>query len=107
MKKKIKPYNPDMVIEDLKDPRGWTVKNNPRPNPSIDQDDELDWRNYFEWDWIHTVVCHSCILRAKYGSGNCQDNGDYFICLPKDVREGKVPYKKPVKTVQSKLVIGD
>ena len=81
------------IISDLKDPEGWTVENNPHPpnditikyaqkyNPRTPYD-ELDV-HYFEYDedgW-HIRICHSCILRAKYGSGNCQDNGDYFWCV--------------------------
>ena len=95
------------VISNLQDPRGWTIRNNPHPNKYVhDKFDETDWRNWHEWDKnsFHSIACHTCILRAKYGSGNCMDGGDYFICLPKDVREGKVPYRKPVVTKQSKLM---
>ena len=99
------------VISDLKDPRGWTVENNPRPRDFYDTPHKLkygseDYRDYFEYDkeGLFEKVCHMCILRAKYGSGNCRDGGDYFICLPKEVREGKVAYVKPVVTKQSKLM---
>ena len=109
MTRKIK--NRNMVKSDLTDPTGWTVENNPHPYPypesvmSPDAGSDYDWKLYMEWDddGIHVIKCHKCISRAKIGSGNCRDGGEYFICLPKDVREGKVPYKRPVKTVQSKL----
>ena len=91
---------------DIKDPRGWTIENNPHPPKPYMRlynfnKDGTHWSDYFEWFPDGTKICHSCILRAKHNSGNCVDGGDYFICLPKDVREGRV---KPVKrTVQSKL----
>jgi len=99
--------NLKMVISDLKDPRGWTLENNPFPCDAVDDPtDETDWRNWFEWEdgCIKPSACHSCISRAKIGSGNCRDGGQYFICLPEDVRTGKVPYKKPIKYVQSTLM---
>ena len=107
-KKKKNRKTCNEIIPDLKDPRGWTVENNPYPpDPTIRlydfNKDGSHWTDFFEWLPDGTRVCHGCIERAKYGSGNCQDNGDYFICLPKEVREGKVPYKKPVRTVQGKL----
>ena len=95
------------IISDLEDPCGWTIQNNPHPNKFVsDPLDEDDWRNWHEWDKdsFHTIACHNCIVRARIGSGNCVDGGNYFICLPKDVREGKVPYRKPVVTKQSKLM---
>ena len=95
------------VISDLEDPRGWTIRNNPHPNTSVsDPLDEDDWRNWHEWDdrSYKSIACHMCLLRAKIGSGNCLDGGPYFICLPEDVRTGKVPYKKPVITKQSTLM---
>lgn len=95
-----------MVDLYLKDPTGWTVENNPHPpKPYIRlyhfNSDGTHWSDWFEWDDDKIIKCHSCIQRAKSGSGNCQDNGEYFICLPKDVREGKRKLPKP--TVQSKL----
>ena len=89
---KVRIVNPEKVDDNLKDPRGWNIKNNPHPNEWVtDPTDEKDWRNWFEWDEdsLHPTVCHNCIKRAKIGSGNCQNGGDYFICLPKDVRDGK------------------
>ena len=102
--KKRKIWREDLYVEDLKDPTGWTIENNPHKTKWVDDPhDELEQDNYFEYsdDGFEKVKCHCCILRAKYGSGNCQDNGEYFICLPKDVREGKRKLPKP--TVQSKL----
>lgn len=93
------------VISNLQDPRGWTIRNNPHPNKYVtDRFDETDWRNWHEWDKNshHPIACHNCIVRAKIGSGNCMDGGDYFICLPKDVREGKRKLPKPTK--QTKLM---
>ena len=100
--------NLKMVISDLKDPRGWTLENNLYPpDESLRlyhfKEDGTHWSDWFEWLPDGTKICHNCISRAKYGSGNCRDGGPYFICLPEDVRTGKVPYKKPVKTVQTKL----
>ena len=93
------------VISNLQDPRGWTIRNNPHPNKYVpDRFDETDWRNWHEWDKnsFHSIACHNCIARAKIGSGNCMNGGDYFICLPKDVREGKRKLPKPTK--QTKLM---
>ena len=103
---KSKVKNRDRVISNLTDPTGWTFTNNPHPNTYARQGDRSDWRNWHEWDKTSTysIKCHSCILRVEVGSGNCRDGGDYFICLPKEVREGKVPYRKPIVTKQSKLI---
>ena len=97
------------VISDLKDPRGWTLENNPhKPSPNIRlyhfKKDGTHWTDWYEWLPNGETICHNCILRAKHGSGNCRDGGDYFICLPKEVREGKVEYKAPKRTKQTKLM---
>ena len=97
------------IISDLQDPRGWTLENNPHPpDPSMRlyhfSKDGTHWSDWFEWLEDGSTICHNCIQRAKYGSGNCVDGGDYFICLPKDVREGRKPYTPPKRTVQSKLL---
>lgn len=104
------------------DPSGWSVENNPHPPNEIvvetakrynrrKSDDELDVF-YFEYDrdgWHH-IVCHCCLLRAKYDSGNCMDGGEYFKCLKMDdVVKGRMKRleesygEKPIKTVQSTL----
>lgn len=116
-------YNPWMVRSDLEDPSGFTPGNNPHPPNDImigyarlynkgKSDDELDCF-YFEYDlegW-HRVICHACLLRAKYGSGNCQDNGEYFYCLrnpefvkSRQKRIDKYYGRKEKKTVQVKLI---
>jgi len=100
--KKFRVKNPDKVISNLTDPTGWTFNNNPHPNIWSNPNDESDYRNWMEWDEdsTHPIRCHLCIARAKIGSGNCIDGGDYFICLPKDVREGKRKLPKPTKQVK-------
>lgn len=96
-----------MVIEDLKDPRGWTKENNPHPAPDsvrvYPEPDGSHWTDYMEYIDYDNLICHNCIARAKIGSGNCVNGGEYFQCLPKDVREGKKPYVKPKRTKQSTL----
>ena len=89
---------------DILDPTGWTTKNNPHPNKYADPTDENDWRNWHEWDEdsFKPIKCHMCILRAQHKSGNCVNGGEYWICLPRDVREGKRKLPKP--TIQSKLL---
>ena len=90
----------------ISDPTGWSINNNPNPNKYVsDPTDPKDWRNWHEWDKDshHSIKCHNCIRRAELDNGNCVDGGEYFICLPKEVREGKVPYVRPKKTVQSTL----
>lgn len=88
------------------DPTGWTFENNPHPNAYADQGNRDDWRNWHEWDKTSTysIKCHSCIIRAEGDNGNCVDGGEYWICLPKKVREGKEKYVPVKKTVQSKLL---
>lgn len=89
IKKKIKTRNNYLIDNDLKDPTGWTLKNNPHPwnecgdDPTYRADDEYDYRNYHEWkpNGNGVLGCHQCILRAKYGSGNCIDGGPYFKCF--------------------------
>ena len=99
----------DKIISDLVDPTGFTVENNPHPYPleadALGGGAGYDWKAYFEWDkdGIEPIKCHMCLKRAEVGSGNCRDGSDYFICLPKDVREGKRPYIPPRRTKQSKL----
>ena len=77
------------TISDLKDPEGWTVENNPHKAPDYcrvyNDKDGSNWIDYMEYFGVGEYICHQCIVRAKYGSGNCQDNGDYFLC----VRTGK------------------
>ena len=97
------------VISDLKDPRGWTVENNPHKWKYPVDERNRDkfgyvWQDFmeFEEDGVHIKACHACIKRAKYGSGNCVDHGEYFICLPKEVRDGK--RQMPKRTIQSKLM---
>lgn len=56
------------------------------------------WQDYMEFDANGMVIkCHACLKRAEENNGNCVDGGEYFICLPEIVREGKV---KLVKTKQ-------
>ena len=123
MSRKRRVYNKDMVREDLVDPSGFTPENNPHPpNETMisyarlynkgKSDEDLDCF-YFEYDldgWDH-VICHMCLLRAKYGSGNRLDNGEYFHCLrnPEVVKARKERVKKfygpkEKKFVQAKLI---
>ena len=87
---------------DLRDPSGWTFEDNPYPYPFPDCDpsDRSDWRNWLEWqgDGISPSECHMCLRRAVFGSGNCQDNGEYFA----PCRDRKLSKRK--RTVQSKLM---
>jgi len=107
MKQRV--YNPRKVNRNIKDPTGFTIENNPYPYPGEADPNGgragYNWKQYFEWENgpVQPSKCHMCLKRAQHGSGNCLNGGEYFICLPKDVREGKKPYKKPVKTKQSKL----
>jgi len=101
-------YNPKMVRSDLEDPDGWTVENNPHPPDESmrtypDSNGE-HWADYFEWyDW-NKKICHTCLKRAKYGSGNCQDNGEYFICVSSGRREKLRREYEKKRDVQSKLM---
>ena len=79
MAKRVKPT--------LKDPSGWTVENNPHPYPYDrllhDHEDRFGYvyKDFFEYtEDAMTVICHSCIHREMYKSGNCIDGGDYFRC---------------------------
>lgn len=90
MAKNRRIVNPKMVISDLEDPDGWTLENNKYPNKFVSNPlDPDDWRNWFEWDKESTspVICHNCLNRAKIGSGNCQNGGEYFLCVTSGKRE--------------------
>lgn len=55
---------------------------------------------YYDYD---KLICHTCISRAKIGSGNCVDGGDYFWCVRTGHRE-ELRRKYECKTeVQSTL----
>ena len=62
--------------------------------------------NYYEWEngFAKPSVCHCCLKRAKVGSGNCVDGGEYYApCLEKKLNileERENPVKK---TYQSTL----
>ena len=101
-------YDESKVNNNLTDPMGWTIQNNPFPHEMIaDTTDESDYRNWFEWEngIVQPSVCHMCLKRAKSGSGNCQDGGEYYApCLEKKLKileERK--NGKPKKTYQSTL----
>lgn len=96
------------TVIDIEDPEGWTVENNPRPPdecirlyPDRNGDHWVDW---FEWYGYNKTICHSCIKRARGGHGNCQDGGEYFICV-KNGRRAKLrrEYERK-KDVQSTLM---
>ena len=92
---------------ELKDPTGWTVENNPNKwqFPVNEVEKKMKgyvWQDYMEFDENGMPIkCHACLIRAKGDNGNCINNGEYFICLPKKVREGKA---KLVVTKQVKLL---
>ena len=73
------------IIHDLKDPDGWTVENNPHPAPDYfrlyPNKDCYHCTDYMEYYGTGEYICHQCIVRAKYGNGNCIDGGDYFQCV--------------------------
>lgn len=93
------------IIPDLKDPDGWTKENNPHPAPDYvrlyPDKDGGHWTDYMEYYGHAKYICHRCIVRAKYGSGNCIDGGDYFQCVKSGRREElrrKYEEKKDVQT---------
>lgn len=100
MRKKRKICNESKVVENIQDPTGFTIHNNPHPFEGIPISED-DWRCYFEWkdDMINPLKCHNCLQRAKVGSGNCVNGGKYFQCMPKWMARKKIK-----KTVQSKLM---
>ena len=96
------------IISDLKDPEGWTLKNNPHPAPShmrvYPNNDGSHWIDYMEYFGVGKYVCHNCIKRAKYGSGNCLDGGDYFQCVESGRRDELRKKYSQKRDVQSKLM---
>mgnify|MGYP006872985394 CR=1 FL=1 len=103
MKHKI--YNSEKVIENLQDPDGWTVENNPHKAPDYmrmyPDKNGFHWIDYFEYFRSGEMICHSCIIRAKYGSGNCLDGGEYFQCVESGKRaklRKKYEYRKSVQS---------
>ena len=94
------------IIRDLKDPDGWTVENNPHPAPDYvrsypNKKNGYYWTDYMEYYGNGEYICHQCIVRAKYGDGNCIDGGDYFQCVKSGRREElrrKYTMKKDVQT---------
>ena len=108
MVKNRRIYNPKMVRSDLEDPDGWTVENNPRPADETlrvypDSDGE-HWVDYFEWYGFDKKICHGCLQRAKYGSGNCRDNGEYFQCVRSGKRERLRREYEKKRDVQVRLI---
>ena len=106
MKKRIK--NKNMVRSDLEDPEGWTVENNPHPGPDClrcypDRDGE-HWVDYMEYYGHGKYICHTCLKRARYGSGNCRDGGPYFICVSDGTRDRLRREYERKSDVQSKLM---
>lgn len=84
-------------IMEIKDPTGWTVENNPNKYPyPIDTPNKHHKNNYYDYIEFDKegkpIRCPCCLLRAKHDNGNCQDNGEYFIC------------RKKKKTIQTKLI---
>ena len=95
------------VISDLEDPDGWTVENNPHPAPAHNRvypdSDGSHWLDYMEYYGHGKYICHACIRRAKVGSGNCLDGGDYFQCVTTGKREQLRKKYAVKKEYQSKL----
>ena len=100
--------DPKKVINDLKDPEGWTRENNPHPAPDYmrlyPNRDGSHWTDYMEYFGNGEYICHACIRRAKFGSGNCQDNGPYFKCITSGIREKLRKKYTKKKQVQTKLI---
>ena len=96
------------IISDLKDPEGWTVENNPHPTPQhlrvYLNTDGSHWTDYMEYYGIGKYICHNCIRRAKVGSGNCIDGGDYFQCVKTGHREKLRQKYSQKREVQTKLM---
>lgn len=96
------------VISDLEDPDGWTVENNPHPAPDYvrlyPEKDGYHWTDYMEYFGVGEYICHQCIVRAKHGSGNCIDGGEYFQCVTTGKREELRKKYTKKKYVQSKLM---
>ena len=96
-----------MVNKGIEDPDGWTLKNNKHPNENVnDPTNPDDWRNYFEWDKesYAPIVCHSCLLRAPIGSGNCINGGEYWLCVRNGTREKNKKKLNAKKDVQTTLM---
>lgn len=97
------------IISNLQDPEGWTVENNPHPAPNnmrlyhFDKDGK-HWLDYMEYFGVGKYICHTCIKRAKYGSGNCVNGGDYFQCVKTGRREELRKKYTQKKDVQTKLM---
>lgn len=95
------------VISDLEDPDGWTVENNPHPAPTYNRvypnSDGSHWLDYMEYFGHGKYICHNCIKRAKVGSGNCRDGGEYFQCVTTGKREKLRQKYEAKKEYQSKL----
>ena len=100
--------DPDKVINNLEDPDGWTPENNTHPFPpymrAYPNPDGSHWTDYMECFGNGKYICHNCIKRAKIGAGNCQDNGEYFICVSSGRREKLRKEYTVKKDVQSKLM---
>ena len=88
-KKKRKIYDESKVDEHLVDPTGFTIWNNPHPSKFVKEIDEDNMECYFEYDekGLYKKECHCCLYRALSGSGNCQDGGPYFQCMPRRLKE--------------------
>ena len=105
MAKNRRIVNPKMVISDLEDPDGWTLENNPHPAPDYvrvyPNSDGTHWSDYMEYYGVGKMICHNCLSRAKIGSGNCRDGGEYFQCVVSGKREElrwKYEKKREVQT---------
>ena len=97
------------VISNLQDPDGWTVENNPHPAPDYSRvypdKDGTHWLDYIEYYGTGKLICHNCIKRAKAGSGNCLNGGDYFQCVKTGKRsELRRKYSEKKRDVQTKLI---
>lgn len=93
--------NPDKVVLDIVDPSGFTPENNPHKYYDYDNiTDIYDYKRYFEYDetGIFHRKCHQCLIRARIGSGNCINGGQYFQCMDEYLKKRKVK-----RTVQSTL----
>ena len=97
--------NRKKVKSDLEDPDGWTLENNPHPAPDYvrvyPNTDGSHWSDYMEYYGVGKMICHNCLKRAKHGSGNCLNGGEYFQCVTSGEREKlrrKYEQKKEVQT---------
>lgn len=95
-------------MDGIKDPEGWTIENNSHPAPDYirlyPEKDGTHWTDYMEYYATGKMICHACIIRSRYNSGNCRDGGEYFICVKNGEREKLRKKYEKKRDVQTKLI---